>query len=112
MKAPRGDATKGGQVRHEQVMDTITSEVDSSNIRFIKQTQPCIFKVGGKRLEQYIQRNTTAEVQKSFALVIFIKCIVTDKMGIIEATEVSSKFTGFSGEVIRRWAMNIFAKLF
>ena len=68
----------------------------------------CVYKEGGRRLEQYIDKNTTLEVQKAFALVIFGQCITTDKMGIIEATRVACKFSGFSAEVIRRWATNVF----
>ncbi len=119
-KASRGDPSKGGQVRYTNVMDTVNisedsinlRSEDSINLRSMKQTQPRVFKEGGERLEQYIEKNTTAEVQKAFALVIFGKCVTTFKMGIIEATEAASKFSGFSGEVIRRWAMNVFAEFF
>ena len=38
--------------------------------------------------------------------------MTVDQMGIIEATKVASKFTGFCGEVIRRWAMTVFADFF
>ena len=86
---------------------TNLSEPDSSTLRSIKQARPYIFKDGGNRLRQYIDKNTTFEVQKAFALVTFEKCVTVDQMGIIEATKVASKFTGFCG-----WAMTVFADFF
>ena len=35
-----------------------------------------------------------------------------DKKGIIAATNVASKFTGFCAEVVRRWAMAVYADFF
>ena len=110
-KSSRGDSTKANEVRHtfkqhkQQVNRVTTAEADCSNLRSMKR---CVYKEGGRRLEQYIDKNTTLEVQKAFALVIFGQCITTDKMGVIEATRVACKFSGFSAEVIRRWATNVF----
>ncbi len=47
-------------------------------------------------------------VQKVFALVIFERSVTVDKVSILDATRVACKFSGFSAEVIRRWAMNVF----
>ena len=69
----------------------------------IRRDRPDIFTEGGKRLKQYISKNITLKVQKAFALKIFQKCI-EEKMGIIEAVKMSSKYTGYCPEVIRRWA--------
>ena len=35
-----------------------------------------------------------------------------DKKGIIAATNVASKYTGFCAEVVRRWAMAVYADFF
>ena len=62
-------------------------------------------------LNKYIERNTTYTIQKAIALNIFSIAILEGDE-ILAACRVASKFTGFSAEVIHRWACTTYVEYF
>ena len=62
----------------------------------------------GECINGFLERNTTFETQKAFALHIFTTAVRVDGAGILAATAEAAKYTGFSSEVLRRWAVECF----
>ena len=57
-----------------------------------------------------MERNATYELQKTTAINIFAIAVMNGDV-IISACHTTSKFTGFSDEVIHRWSRLIFLNI-
>ena len=73
--------------------------------------RPQVFENGMKCIKQYIERNTTFEVQKASALSIFAGAVLSGH-GILEACALASVCTVFAARTIRRWATEVFGDFF
>ena len=63
-------------------------------------------------IHQYIERNTTFEIQKAIALQVF-SASVSNGSGILGACKVASACTQFAASTIRTsWAVDIFRDYF
>lgn len=58
-------------------------------------------------LQSLVERNTTFAVQKAMVLQMF-GAAIRSGVSILEACNWSSVATGFSAQVIRKWAQEIF----
>ena len=81
------------------------------NLKRFLATRPEVLQLGQPKLHAYIERNCAFTVQKALALNIF-SISVAEGGGILEACNLAAKFTGFSPQVIRRWAEAVFRDYF
>ena len=73
--------------------------------------RPQVIENGMKCIKQYIERNTTFEVQKASALSIFAGAVLSGH-GILEACALASVCTVFAARTICRWATEVFGDFF
>ncbi len=88
-KAPRGVS-----VQHETSSESCTLHQE-------------ILNVGQDLFSKYIERNSTIIQQKAVALNIF-SIALSEGGRILDACQTASRFTGFSLQVIRKWAEIVF----
>ena len=62
---------------------------------------------GQDLLGKYIDHNTTPNIQKATALNIFALSVLEGE-SVIASCNIASKYTGFSSQVIRRWASTVY----
>ena len=67
---------------------------------------------GGECINGFLERNTTFKTQIAFPLHIFATAVRVDGAGILAATAEAAKYTGFSSEVVRWWAVECFHDFF
>ncbi len=72
---------------------------------------PYVIEEGMNALQSLVERNTTFAVQKAMALQMF-GAAIRSGVSILEACNWSSVAMGFSAQVIRRWAQEIFVDFF
>ena len=65
----------------------------------------------GMQTLQSSERNTTFVIQKAVTLQVFSACVCSG-MVILEACSVAATSMGFSAQVVRRWAKDIYADFF
>lgn len=108
-EAPRGQPQKGAEIRE---LNRTSTDANKHVESITLQSKLKILTEGGTRLDKYITENTTVAVQKAYALSIFQKAVTKSSQKILEAAETASLYSGFSAQVIRRWAMTDFVQIF
>ena len=73
--------------------------------------RPQVLQNGMQCIQQYIERNTTFEIQKASALSVFAGAVLSGH-GILEACDLASVCTVFAARTIRRWAYEMFGDFF
>ena len=77
----------------------------------IVKSSPHALQQGMQTLQSYTEHNTTFVVQKAVTLQVFSTCVCSG-MAIMEACSVAATSMGFSAQVVRRWAKDIYADFF
>ena len=67
------------------------------------------FPYVSEALSLFLERNFSPDVHKALAIHIFSQAILQHDMGIMEASKLSTSTTGFSDQVIRRWATEYYS---
>ena len=102
-KAPRADPSKATPARMTNAAVRENSEsaeqtVQCSTLCRLIKNRPSVLNCGGECINGFLERNTTFETQKAFALHIFATAVRVDGAGILAATAEAAKYTGFSSE--------------
>ena len=110
---PRGDAVKGGKARSKALRgqashpdDTVTCTLYSM---YTKDRE--LFDKGQDYISNFVSKNVSWEVQKALAIQIMTSAMTELNKGIIDAAKFAAATTGFSQEVVRRWAYSYFTAL-
>ena len=117
-QAPRADPSKATPARttnsaaRKANREPTEQTVQSSTLYRLIKNRPSVLDCGGECINGFLERNTTFETQKAFALHVFATAVRVDGAGILAATAEAAKYTGFSSEVIRRWAVECFHDFF
>ena len=84
---------------------------DPDTLQHIIKSRPEVLERGQDIIYKYIERSGRFTLQKAMALNIF-SVSVMEGSGIIQACNLASKITGFSPQVVRRWADAVFLGFF
>ena len=84
---------------------------DLVTLHGIVKGSPHALQQGMQTLQSYTERNTTFVIQKAVTLQVFSACVCSG-MAILEACSVAATSMGFSAQVVRRWAKDIYADFF
>ena len=104
----RGDSKKG--VRTKQHMQAGSACDDDTLCRIFKNNRE-LFNNGQEKIKNFVSKSVSWEVQKAMAIQIMTEAMTELDMGIIEAAKLAASATGFSHEVVRRWAFAFFCTL-
>ena len=102
----RGDSLKG--VKTKQHMQA--GSCDGTLYRIFKNNRE-VFNKGQEKIKDFVSKNVSWEVQKAIAIQIMAEAMTELNMGIVEAAKFAASCTGFSQEVVRRWAFVYFYTL-
>ena len=102
----RGDSLKG--VKSKQHMQA--GSCDGTLYRIFKNNRE-VFNKGQEIIKDFVSKNVSWEVQKAIAIQIMAEAMTELNMGIVEAAKFAASCTGFSQEVVRRWAFVYFCTL-
>ena len=105
--APRGNPSKGARSRM-QSKEAVKQSLPPTTLIELMASDPSSIRSGTDHLIAYIQRNTSYEVQKAWAISVMGTAMSTWANGIMEAAKYAAECTGFSVETIRRWATSFF----
>ena len=111
-QAPRGDPSKSTPARMTNEAARKEGETPCNTLCQLMKKRPDVINCGGECINGFLERNTTFETLKAFTLHIFATAVRVDGAGILAATAEAAKYTGFSSEVIRRWAVECFHDFF
>ena len=70
-----------------------------------------LFNQGKEFVTKYVSRNVSWEVQKAIAIQTMTTAMTELGMGVVKAANFADTLTGFSGQVVRRWASAFFVTL-
>ncbi len=82
-----------------------------NTLRNLVRNHTHIITEGMHTLQTCTERNTIFSIQKATTLQVFGAC-VCNGMGIVESCRIAASSMGFSSEVVRRWAKEIYADFF
>ncbi len=80
-------------------------------LRHLVREHPHVIEEGKNKLQGCTERNTTFATQKATTLHVFGAC-VHNGMGILQSSKIAATSMGFSCEVVRRWAKEIYVDFF
>ena len=110
---PRGDAVKGGKARSKALRqqashpdDTVTCTLYNM---YTKDRE--LLDKGQDYISNFVSKNVSWEVQKALAIQIMTSAMTELNKGIVDAAKFAAATTGFSQEVVRRWAYSYFTAL-
>jgi hypothetical protein len=70
-----------------------------------------LFNQGKEFVSKYVSRNISWEVQKATAIQTMTTAMTELGLGVVQAADFAGTLTGFSGQVVRRWASAFFVTL-
>ena len=70
-----------------------------------------LFDKGQEYICNFVSKNVSWEVQKALAIQIMTSAMTELGKGIVDAAKFAAATTGFSQEVVRRWAFSYFTAL-
>ena len=70
-----------------------------------------LFEKGQQCMNNFVARNVSWELQKAMAIQMMTAAMMEFDKGIVDAAKFAAAVTGFSHEVIRRWAFACFSTL-
>ena len=70
-----------------------------------------LFDKGQEYICNFVSKNVSWEVQKALAIQIMMSAMTELGKGIVDAAKFAAATTGFSQEVVRRWAFSYFTAL-
>ena len=104
----RGDPAKGGKA-HAKIVQCKDSQEGTLYSVFTK--NKALFNQGKEFVSKYVSRNISWEVQKAIAIQTMTTAMTELRMGVVQAANFAGTLTGFSGQVVRRWASALFVTL-
>ena len=105
----RGDPAKGGK-DHAKIVQH-KDDKESSLFRVFTNNR-VLFNQGKEFVNKYVSRNVSWELQKAIAIQTMTTTAMTELgIGVVQAANFAGILTGFSGQVIRRWASALFVTL-
>ena len=109
---PRGNSAKGGKEK-AKVLKKQASQPDStpSTLYGIYTHDRELFDQGQEYIGNFVSKNVTWEVQKAIAIHTMTSAMTVLGKGVVEAAKFAAATTGFSQEVIRRWACAFYSAL-
>ena len=116
--APRGNpsAITPSRMAAKEVAASLTVTESEQPINqpfwYIYKHNKSLYNIGKEGIENYIQRNTEWAIQKASAIRIMTTALSVWGKSILEAAKLAADVTGFSAEVVRRWAASYFTSLF
>ena len=108
---PRGDAEKGGMVRAKVLKRPASQSDDTCALYSIYTKDRELFDKGQEYISNFVSKNVSWEVQKALAIQIMTSAMTELGKGIVDAAKFAATTTGFSQEVVRRWAYAYFTAL-
>ena len=102
----RGDSLKGVKTKQQKH----TGSNDDTLYRIFKNNRE-VFNKGQEIIKEFVCRNVSWEIQKAMAIQIMAEAMTQLNKGILEAANFAAAATGFSQEVVRRWAFAYFCTL-
>ncbi len=103
--APRGDSVKGGTTRWTP------GEYPTPSLCNIIRDHPELYRHGMERINGYLARNTSSDIQRAYALKVFHSVQTKWEKGIVESAEIAAELIGVSAQSIRVWAKFFFVSL-
>ena len=97
----RGDLAKGGKAHAKIVQHKDDQE---STLYGVFTKSKVLFNHGKEFVSKYVSRNVSWEVQKAIAIQTMTTAMTELGMGVVQAANFAGTLTGFSGQVVRRWA--------
>ena len=104
----RGDPAKGGKA-HAKIVQHKDNQKSTLYSVFTK--NKALFNQGKEFVSKYVSRNVSWEVQKAIAIQTMNTAMTELGMRVVQAANFAGILTGFSGQVVRRWASALFATL-
>ena len=104
----RGDPAKGGKA-HAKIVQHKDNQKSTLYSVFTK--NKALFNQGKEFVSKYVSRNVSWEVQKAIAIQTMTTAMTELGMGVVQAANFAGILTGYSGQVVRRWASALFATL-
>ena len=102
--SPRGDSVAGAKARWEGQQE----EESCKSLQTLMKRKKSVINVGKQKLDNYVERNVTTDMNKAFSLQVFTAGITLWGLGIIEAASRASDVTGVSAYSIRKWASHYY----
>ena len=102
---PRGNSVAGAKARWEVQQE---EEESCKSLQTLIKRKKSVINVGKEKLDNYVERNVTTDMNKAFSLQVFTAGITLWGLGIIEAASRASDVTGVSAYTIRKWASHYY----
>ena len=115
--APRGNPSAATPARSSStdgktaLCTVATDQPTTGGFCWVYRHNKPLYNIGKESMQKYIERNTEWEVQKAFAINVMCTALSVCDKGIVEAAKLAADVTGFSAQVIRRWAASYFLLL-
>ena len=104
----RGDPKKAVKVKAS--IQKQASQSDDTLYRIYTNNKE-LFTKGQQCINNYVARNVSWEIQKALAIQMMTAAMTELDKGIVEASKFAAAVTGFSHQVVRRWAFAYFSNL-
>ena len=101
--SPRGNPKAAAEVRFSKASGSPRSTL----YRIFQDDKPT-FSAGMQCINSYMQRNTSMEIQKAFAISVMGTAMTEWGYNITEAAQLAADVVGYSAQVIRGWAYSHF----
>ena len=103
---------KGGKARSKALKSQASQSDDTcSTLYSIFTRDRELFDKGKEYIGNFVSKNVSWEVQKALAIQIMSSAMTELGKGIVDAAKFAAATTGFSQEVVRRWAYAHFTAL-
>ena len=106
---PRGNSVAGTKARWEGQQEE--EEESCKSLQNLLKRKKSVINVGKEKLDNYVERNVTTDMNKAFSLQVFTAGITLWGLGIIEAASRASDVTGVSAYIIRKWASHYYVSV-
>ena len=109
---PRGDPLKGAKNKAKALKTIQASQSDDACTLYNIYTKDReLFDKGQEYICNFVSKNVSWDVQKAVAIQIMTSAMTELGKGIVDAAKFAAATTGFSQEVVRRWAFSYFTAL-
>ena len=109
---PRRDPLKGAKNKAKALKTIQASQSDDACTLYNIYTKDReLFDKGQEYICNFVSKNVSWDVQKAVAIQIMTSAMTELGKGIVDAAKFAAATTGFSQEVVRRWAFSYFTAL-
>ena len=81
------------------------------SVETLTNDKPHVIEECMKRLQECTENNTTFETRKATTLQVFGAC-VQNGIGVMKSSKIAASSMGFSCQVVRRWAQEVYVDIF